>query len=40
MTPTQAHEILDNWRDGIESYPVSVITAALRATGDIAHPLD
>jgi len=39
MTPAQAHEILDNWKDGVKSYPQHIITEALRATGDISSPL-
>ena len=39
MTPSQAHEILDNWKNGIESYPQAVINAALMATGDLTNAL-
>ena len=35
MTRHQAHEILTAWKAGAASYPPSVITAALIATGDI-----
>ncbi len=40
MTPAQANEILDNWKNGVQSYPKHIITAALMATGDISGPLD
>lgn len=39
MTPTQAHEILDNWKNGVQQYLESIITAALMATGDLTNSL-
>ena len=39
MTPAQAREILDNWKNGVSVYPASVIAAALMATGDLTNSL-
>lgn len=35
MTKAQANEILTLWKSGAKHFPVSMITEALYATGDI-----
>lgn len=35
MTRAQAHEILDRWKAGLQSYPQFVINEALWTTGDL-----
>ena len=39
MTPSQANEILDNWKFNIRSYPQATINEALCSTGDLTTTL-
>ena len=40
MTLSQAHEILDNWKNNVKSYPQATINEALMATGDLVNSLE
>ena len=40
MTPSQANEILDNWKFNIRSYPQATINEALCSTGDLTTTLN